>query len=178
MNTVAKQELARYDAYLKRLVDGKLALPFFSLAEVLAVSNAELAAASEVIEAAKIKGEAPDLRGFDLSVLREAVEILKMSEWSLLGGEGPLWFRGYATWPDDVPTRAKVFNFLDKFELARVVVGHTPSRDGRIVTRFDRRVVLIDTGMLSTVYKGRPSALEIRGSVLSALYEDGVVPLA
>jgi hypothetical protein len=46
-----------------------------------------------------------------------------------------------------------------------------------ITPRFDSRVVLIDTGMLTPIYKGRPAALEIRGTTLSAIYEDGVQPL-
>jgi hypothetical protein len=31
--------------------------------------------------------------------------------------------------------------------------------------------------MLTPVYKGRPSALEILGTRLTAIYEDGAVPL-
>jgi hypothetical protein len=34
-------------------------------------------------------------------------------------------------------------------------------------------VFLIDTGMLSTHYKGRASALEIAGGVTTAIYHDG-----
>jgi hypothetical protein len=33
--------------------------------------------------------------------------------------------------------------------------------------------VLIDTGMLTSVYKGRASALEITGDRLTAIYADG-----
>ena len=39
------------------------------------------------------------------------------------------------------------------------------------------RAVLIDTGMLTSVYKGRASALEIAGDKLTAYYEDGKVTL-
>jgi len=59
------------------------------------------------------------------------------------------------------------------------VIGHTVSETGRIRPRFDGRVVQIDTGMLTSVYKGgRPSALEIAGDRWTAIYEDGRVPLA
>ena len=52
-----------------------------------------------------------------------------------------------------------------------MVVGHTPSRDGRMVVRFEGRVILIDTGMLSSYYTGgRPSALEIDGDTFTAIY--------
>jgi hypothetical protein len=49
-------------------------------------------------------------------------------------------------------------------------VGHTPQTAGRIQARFDNRVFLIDTGMLTSVYKGRPSALEIVGDTVAAVY--------
>ena len=177
VNAAARKDIERYDSYLQRLVDRKLALPFFTLNEVLAVAGAELQAASATIEAAKAKGVPPDLSGFDVGLLRDAVEITKIAEWSIFAGEGPLWFRGYAQWPEDATTTEKLVGFLKTAGLTRVVVGHTPSRDGRIVTRFAGRVALIDTGMLTTIYKGRPSALEIRGATLAAIYEDAVVPL-
>ena len=45
--------------------------------------------------------------------------------------------------------------------------------------RFEGRVLPIDTGMLGgTFYKGgRASALEINGSTVTAIYEDGRQPL-
>jgi hypothetical protein len=49
--------------------------------------------------------------------------------------------------------------------------------DRRIHVRFGGRVILIDTGMLASVYNGRPSALRIDGSSLTAIYEDQHVPL-
>ena len=55
----------------------------------------------------------------------------------------------------------------------RMVVGHTPRLPGRIMPRFDNRVFPIDTGMLSTFFKGgRASALEIAGDRVTAIYVD------
>jgi hypothetical protein len=178
VNKQARQEMARYEAFLERMVDAKLALPFFTLQEVLEVASAELEAAGAVLADAKAKNETPDLSMFDVPLLREAVEITKIGEWSLLAGEGPLWFRGYANWPEDGMARAKVGAFLDKVGAKRIVVGHTPTKDARIAARYGLRVLVIDTGMLTEAYQGRPSALEIRGTELRALYEDGIVPLA
>jgi hypothetical protein len=50
-----------------------------------------------------------------------------------------------------------------------VVVGHTPSIAG-ITTRFDGRVILIDTGMRGGEFYpgGGPAALEIDGDVVTA----------
>lgn len=177
VNTRTRDEMARYEKYLQLLVDRKLALPFFTFQEVLEISASELQAASAVIEAAKAKGEQPDLSNFDIAVLREAVEIIKIEQWAIFAAEGPLWFRGYATWSDEEMPRAKVGGLLEKLGVQRIAVGHTPQRDGRIASRFQGRVFVMDTGMLAEVYKGRPSALEIRGNAVSAIYEDGVVPL-
>jgi hypothetical protein len=41
---------------------------------------------------------------------------------------------------------------------------------GVIKTRFGGKVVLIDTGMLTSRYKGRASALEIRDGAFTAIY--------
>jgi hypothetical protein len=40
-------------------------------------------------------------------------------------------------------------------------VGHTPTQLRRVQTRLDRRVVMLDTGMLTSYYSGRPAALVI-----------------
>ena len=50
----------------------------------------------------------------------------------------------------------------------------TVQDEGRIEVRFEGRVFLIDTGMLSSVYEGgRPSALVIDNGTFSAVYPDG-----
>ena len=41
----------------------------------------------------------------------------------------------------------------------RVVVGHTVTPTGRVASRFDGRVILLDTGMLGPAYQGSPAAL-------------------
>ena len=53
---------------------------------------------------------------------------------------------------------------------ARQVVGHTPQRTGRIQPRVGGLVFFIDTGMLTEVYGGAPSALEIDGDAITAIY--------
>jgi hypothetical protein len=178
VNKRARDEMARYETYLQRLVSAKMALPFFTLQEVLMVSAAELEAATAIMDAARQKNEPPDLGSFDVPILREALEVTKIDQWAIMSGEGPMWFRGYANWPEDGMARAKVGGFLEKAGLQRIAVGHTPTKDSRITARFNERVFLLDTGMLATVYNGRPAALEIRGTGVSAIYEDGVVPLS
>jgi len=66
---------------------------------------------------------------------------------------------------------------LQKYGQKRFVTGHTPQQNRSITVRFGGRAVLIDTGMLTSVYKGRASALEINGEKLTAYYEDSKVTL-
>jgi hypothetical protein len=88
--------------------------------------------------------------------------------------DGPLWYRGMASEPEAAfgPT---LDGILRRLGARAVVIGHTPVADARITTRFDGRVVLIDTGMLGGEFytKGTASALELRGQALTAIYEDG-----
>jgi hypothetical protein len=90
---------------------------------------------------------------------------------------GPLWYRGLALEPD--PEFApEVANILKTFGARAIVIGHTPTSP-RITSRFGGRVILIDTGMLGGKWYigGTPSALEILGDSVTAIYEHGRTPL-
>ncbi len=174
VNDLVRSEVRRLDAYRKRLTDRRLALAFFGLQEVIDVSVVELTVATRALEVAK--ATAAERPVFDVPTLTEAQAMLEIGKWSLIDPEGPLWFRGYATWPEDT-TAAQVTTFLDQMKLARIVVAHTPTTERRIVSRYGGRVVTIDTGMLASFYKGVPSALEIVGARMKAIYPDGEVEL-
>jgi hypothetical protein len=96
----------------------------------------------------------------------------RLQEWLSTQEEGPLWYRGLAHEPEDTfaPTLDAILHHMDA---RAVVVGHTPSLAG-ITTRFDGRVILIDTGMLGGEFYpgGLPAALEIHGDVVTAIYPD------
>jgi hypothetical protein len=93
--------------------------------------------------------------------------------------DGPLWYRGMASEPEAAfaPVLESV---LQRMDARAVVVGHTPVLTGRIGTRFDGRVVLIDTGMLDGDFfpGGVPSALEMRGDSVAAIYGTRREPIA
>jgi hypothetical protein len=89
------------------------------------------------------------------------------------GSDGPLWYRDLAL--DDTPIHEEdVDQILERLDARAMVVGHTPTDGGRMRTRFGHRVIQIDTGMLDgTFYPGgRPSALEMHGDTLTAIYAD------
>jgi hypothetical protein len=87
-----------------------------------------------------------------------------------------MWYRGYAQ-AEEAALDAPVTATLAANGVSRIVVAHTPQITGRITPRLGGRIVLIDTGMLTSVYKGRPSALEFSAGQLTAIYEDGRRPL-
>ena len=54
---------------------------------------------------------------------------------------------------------------LRQFRVARVVVGHTPTRNRSAVSRFDGAVIKLDAGMNAAAYKGRAAALLLDADV-------------
>lgn len=76
----------------------------------------------------------------------------------LYGGDGPLWYRGWAD-EDDRKMCRMVDEVLEKTGTRRMVMGHTPQFDS-IAARCDGKVLIIDTG-ISHAYGGVLSALSI-----------------
>jgi hypothetical protein len=83
--------------------------------------------------------------------------------------DGPLWYRGLV---DGTATEADVTAVLTALGAKAIVVGHTSTKDGKIQPHFGGRVIAIDTGMLGGTFfpNGAPSALEIKGDTMTAIY--------
>ncbi len=177
LNDRVRDEVRRIDRFVQRLVDAKLALPFFTLEEVLQVAANEIRVANATIVAVKEGRQEQDGSRLDVPLLTEAQEILKIQQWTVVNPERELWYRGFATLPDD-PAGGPFASLLERYGAKRFVTGHTPQENRRITVRYGGRVILIDTGMLTGYYKGRASALEIDGERLSATYADARVPIA
>ena len=176
LNDQAKNEIRRLDQFLDRLIDLKLATRDFSLNEILQVAAAEIGLANTRIAEAQAEGKEPDRGKLNVPLLMEAQEILKIDTWLAVKPDGALWYRGLSTEKDD-PAGGPFAAILAKYGAKRFVTGHTPQAGRSITMRFGGRALLIDTGMLTSVYKGRASALEIDGDRLTAVYEDARVPL-
>jgi len=176
LNGRVRQEIQKLDRFVERLIDLKLATRTFTLQEIVQVAAHEVSAANNLMTAAKEAGKEPDRRKLNVPLLLEAQEILTIDKWAVVAPDGPLWYRGLATEPEG--TNGDPFSpLLAKYGAKRFVTGHTIPATRRITARFGGRVVLIDTGMLAVAYQGRPAALEIAGDTLTAIYEDGRVPL-
>jgi hypothetical protein len=149
INTEAAAELATYDRTRRYMVKERMVPATAGL-------NSMLAAYS--------KQDPPDPA---LAGLADG------GRWLIRSADGPLWFRGNARWDEESHT-AEVVELLAGVGAQRVVGGHTVQDEGRIEVRFEGRVFLIDTGMLSSVYEGgRPSALVISDGTFTAIYTDG-----
>jgi len=85
--------------------------------------------------------------------------------------DGPLWYRGQAlchpAYENDVLTAA-----LEQQAAARVVMGHTVTPTREVTSRFEGRVLLTDTGMLTAVYRGRAALTYLDGDSVSVAYAD------
>jgi len=84
----------------------------------------------------------------------------------LYGGDGPLWYRGWALDQDEgveggLCHRADLV--MKKIGVRRLIIGHTPDFK-RIVSRCGGKVIVIDTG-ISHAYGGVLSALSITYSL-------------
>jgi hypothetical protein len=151
LNDVVAAEIKAFDTFRQFLVDKKISQRCDTLEEITSAARAALE---------KAKGE-------DAEALKTFVGY---GAWLTIHENGPLWFRGYAQWTDEEGA-PKIQRLTEMFRVARFVVGHTPQPGGRITTRFDGKIYLIDTGMLSSYFPGgRASALNIQDGKVSFIY--------
>jgi hypothetical protein len=103
--------------------------------------------------------------------LESSKTLATMQEEELFSQKGPTWFRGQALcYPyTEVDNLERA---LAKLGVKRVVEGHTPTSNGRVRSRFDGRVILLDTGMLRSEYKGNPAAYVFEKGQWSVVYAD------
>jgi hypothetical protein len=150
--------IERLDRDRRALVESGAILPFFTLAEIVHV----------------VRGEAvePEAAGAEASTRLQAVTSARSTLDALeehLGEDSLFWYRGWSDLPAG-ELAALGDHLADSLGVERFVAAHTPARDGSIRTRLEGRFAFIDTGMLGTVYDGRPSALELLDGALTALY--------
>ena len=62
---------------------------------------------------------------------------------------------------------------LEAIGADRLVVGHTPTPNRRVLQRFDGKLIEIDTGMLNDYYKFSCNALVLDGDKLAVLNQRG-----
>jgi len=159
-------EVKQFDSIRQQLVADNVLLPFFTLQESVAVAQAELIA--------ERKHLVPSNEARETSL----EQFLALGGWLCVREDGPLWFRGYDHWSEEEGL-TKAEKILTAYNATNIVVGHTVQRTARIRPGFGGRIFFIDTGMLSSYYKGgKPSVLEISADgKFTAVYLDQQVAL-
>lgn len=101
----------------------------------------------------------------------DAKRFVALANDDLFSYAGVLWYRGTARCHHllEAPVLADA---LSRWQVSRVVMGHTPTPDHRIRQRFDGRAILADTGMLTEYYRGQPAGLIIADSSARVFYAD------
>jgi hypothetical protein len=154
------RELALFDSVWQALVDGKVIWRYMTLPEAAKFVGEEAAWL-------KAGGLAAELR-----VGAAMQRLIDRERWMVADApDGPLWYRGLAEEPEDTLIDG-VTAMLARLHVRYMVVGHTPQSKAEIVPRFGSRVFLLDTGMLTEVYQGRATALEIQNGRFTALSTD------
>ena len=172
VNRTVEQEVRSWDELAAALERARVAAPFFTLQEIINAAQVEIGK----IGVAQKTGE-PVADYVTPDFVRRLQFLMNFEKLTLIEADGPLWYRGLATLPDD--RQPAVDALLKRHGARRIVLGHTPQLpEARIRTRFGGLVVLIDTGMLTSHFKGRPSALELQDGRMTAIYISGREPLS
>jgi hypothetical protein len=98
--------------------------------------------------------------------------LIELNQDELLGPESVMWYRGTALC-HELLEQPVLEAGLANWGVRRVVMGHTPTRDHRVWSRFGGQALLADTGMLREYFHGQPAALLIEGDRTEVLYPDG-----
>jgi hypothetical protein len=164
INERVSGEIQRYDETRRMMADEGLITRHADLVEIITAADEKLA---HMLEAMEKTGRRPDAAGREMA--RALDWLIQYQSWQLLTRDGLLWFRGLAQWPEDEHAE-DVARILEAQGVDHIVVGHSVQLEGEARARFNGAVFLTDTGMLSEVYGGRPSALEIKDGTFTAVY--------
>ena len=110
-------------------------------------------------------------------VLDAIKAVQRLSDSAVLSSDGPLWYRGNVKCSGLIE-KHRLEDALEAIGADRVVVGHTPTPNRRVLQRFDGLVVEVDTGMLGFYYKGSGNALVLQDGKLLVHNQDGSEPYA
>jgi len=162
ISSQVRQEIDEFDRTKLYLVSHRVILPSFTLQETAAAVEAQIIADRAA--------ETPP----DEEEQNMMSRLAGIGHWLCMREDGPLWFRGYDEWSEE-EGRQQTEKILAAYEATHIVVAHTVQKTAHIRCRFGGRVFLIDTGMLSTYWRGgRASALEIHaGRKFNGVYLDG-----
>jgi len=108
--------------------------------------------------------------------VRDAIATVKeLADSAMFTSDGPLWYRGNVACSAIIEEQS-LDATLQAIGAERVVIGHTPTPNRRVLERLDGRVIEVDTGMLNFYYKGSGNALVIDDGELLVFNQSGADP--
>lgn len=162
-NSRVDKERKLLDSVRRQLYSRRWADPAFTLEEIFEVVRRRL----ETINppALSSPSEMSWVEPREDNFLRVLARFAEIGQWLSVHPDGPLWFRGLATWPEEEGIE-HVNRLLELQKARSIVVGHTIAAKRTIDVRYDGRVFLIDTMA--------PSALVLEDGEFSGVYLEGV----
>ncbi len=121
-------------------------------------------------------GVHPEVARLGVATINDAVRTgIDASSEPPLGTDGPLWYRGYveAPEPEACPLLAQALTSLGA---TRMVVGHTTRRNGKVESRCEGRLAVIDIG-IADHYGAHLGGWRSDGGDARAVYPTGLVDL-
>ena len=160
VNGGLKKELVEYVNALQVLTSAEVLLPTDSYYDTRAILNAYLPALDE-----------------RPAVLDAVAAVKRLGESDVFDSDGPLWYRGSVSCGGLIEEH-KLDAALAALGADRVVVGHTPTPNRRVLQRFEGRIIEIDTGMLNFYYNGSGNALILEGDTVTVVNQSGGGPVS
>lgn len=155
VNVDLQQQLADYVRAVETLIAAEILLPTDNHYDYVDIINQRL----------------PGLQA-DPAVVTAMANVRRLANASLITTDGPLWYRANVSCGGIIEEH-RVVDVLEAIGAHRVVVGHTPTANRRVLERFDGKVIEVDTGMLSAYYRGSGNALVIEGDSIVARNQSG-----
>ena len=162
LNERIRSELRNFDALWESLSQKRVIWRYMTWQE--GVQQAQKVLNESESGQKQLSGAAEDIRKF-----------LGFRDWLLISQDSPLWYRGLALGPEEKLEKS-LDKMLRRLNVHYIVAAHTVRPKFNVMTRFNNRVFLIDTGMLHSYYGGRASALEIQSGRFTAYYADSAEP--
>jgi hypothetical protein len=98
-----------------------------------------------------------------------ASRVVELNEAAVFALASPTWYRG-TVGCSPLVEQDHWTAMLAQLDVERVVVGHTPTPEHRILSRMSGGILRIDTGMLGSYYGGRAAALLIDAESVTAAH--------
>ena len=115
--------------------------------------------------------EGADAPSLSSELEADAKRLVDLESMSWIVPNGPVWYRGNVGC-NRLTEQDRLAGALDLLGARHLVVGHTPTQGGVVLSRMNEMLLRVDTGMLHAFYGGRASALIIEGDKFSVIYAD------